>query len=141
MAKCLPVVATLFPDISAMPLRWIPGFERIIVYVVFTLSFSVSFSVSYRIIYRIISPSHRYREYQFHLINLKFVFQFGFAPFGIFPSRDDGWKIRTEVLPIAYLQQSTMSFFHRSRTACETVSWQYFKSSIILHQGPANNNL
>ena len=46
MAKCLPIAATLLPDISAIPLRWMPGFKRIIVYVALTLSFSVSFIVS-----------------------------------------------------------------------------------------------
>ena len=47
MAKCLPIAATLLPDISAIPLRWMPGFKRIIVYVALTLSFSVSFIVSF----------------------------------------------------------------------------------------------
>ena len=46
MAKCLPIAATLLPDISAIPLRWMPGLKRIIVYVALTLSFSVSFIVS-----------------------------------------------------------------------------------------------
>jgi len=47
MAKCLPIAATLLPYISAIPLRWMPGFKRIIVYVAITLSFSVSFIVSF----------------------------------------------------------------------------------------------
>ena len=42
------------------------------------------------IIYPIISPPHRYRKHQFNLINLKFVFQFGFSPVGLFPSGYDG---------------------------------------------------
>ena len=46
MAKCLPIAATLLPDISAIPLRWMPGFKRIIVYVALTLLITVSFIVS-----------------------------------------------------------------------------------------------
>ena len=42
MAKCLPIAATLLPDISAIPLRRMPEFKRIIVYVALTLSFIVS---------------------------------------------------------------------------------------------------
>lgn len=107
MAKCLPIAATLLPDILAIPLRWIPGFKRIIVYVALTLSFNVSFIVSLASLFLLFI---RYWNHQFHFINFNLVFHVGYSPFSIFPSEYYGRETRPDILSITNHTENILYF-------------------------------
>ncbi len=49
MAICRSIVGMLFPEISEMSFRWMPGFERTMVYVTINLSFNLSFNSSFNL--------------------------------------------------------------------------------------------